>query len=100
MEWEKILATYGLPTVMVIYFMWRDYKRDQRRDEKEDAVSKQFSDLNAQQFLLTKSCVEAVTTSNELKRELKHIMERVYADELRQERRATGGFKTLPAGEE
>ena len=75
MDWEKLLINYGLPTVMVIYFMWRDYKRDERRDTKEDAVGEQFAQLNKQQFELTTKCIEAVTVSNELARGIKQIIE-------------------------
>lgn len=70
-----LLKAYGLPTTMVVYFMWRDYQRDKRRDQKEDAVAAQFQELNNKQFELTKSCVEAVTSGNELKRDLKNYLE-------------------------
>ncbi len=76
-SWEKLLTQYGLPTVMVIYFMWRDYLRDKRRDTKEDAVSAQFVDLNKQQYDLTKSCIAAVTEGNELKRKIEVLIERM-----------------------
>lgn len=76
-EWGKLLSQYGLPTVMVVYFMWRDFQRDKRRDQKEDATAMQFEKLNTQQFELTKSCVTAVTEGNELKRKIESLIERV-----------------------
>jgi len=103
-EWMQIVRDFGLPTGLVIYLMWRDYQRDQRANQKEDETAAAFKALNEKQFELIGKCIEAVTTSNELKRDLKHaielIWERVEPDKHAQTvQRKTGGHAILGGNE-
>lgn len=60
----------GFPIALVAYFIWRDRERERRSNAKEDSTQQAFKELNDKQFLLTEKAVDAVSTSNEIKREM------------------------------
>lgn len=64
------IQNVGFPIALVIYFVHRDAKRDQRSNAKEDANAAAFKELNDRQYKLTEMAIEAVATSNEVKREI------------------------------
>ncbi len=69
-DWIAFVKDVGFPIALVGYFIWRDREREKRSNTKEDATQKDFKELNDRQFVLTERAVEAVSTSNEIKREM------------------------------
>lgn len=69
-DWIAFVKDVGFPIALVGYFIWRDRERERRSNIKEDSTQAAFKELNDKQFALTEKAVDAVSTSNEIKREM------------------------------
>jgi hypothetical protein len=43
--WLEIAKTFGLPGVLLAYFIWQDHLRNKRSEAKEDATIKRVREL-------------------------------------------------------
>jgi hypothetical protein len=41
----EVAKTFGVPVAILVYFLWRDYRKQQKDDKKEDAITKRLRDL-------------------------------------------------------
>ena len=69
-DWIAFIKDVGFPIALVLYFIIRDREREKRSNIKEDSTQAAFKELNDKQFTLTEKAIEAVSASNEIKREL------------------------------
>jgi len=54
----ELIAQYGLPIVLVVYFIWRDYEREKRNNLKESAMQAHVQGLEKEMRSLLINLVE------------------------------------------